>query len=61
MTNEEAQILMIKGAITELTPESQALVYAAVESIKMAMKNAGEPMGAFAIALIGAEMQKESS
>lgn len=56
MTEEEQTVLMIKGAIADLPPAQREQCEAMVEHLRRMVKDA-EPVGGFAIALIGAEMQ----
>jgi hypothetical protein len=59
MTDEET-ILIIKGAISELPPELKKATLELAEFIRMNVKKAGSPVGPMALALVGAEMQKET-
>lgn len=61
MTTEQEIVLLIKGAISELPPEDQEAVNELAEFIRTNCKNAGEIVGGFALALVGAEAQLERS
>ena len=61
MTPEEQTILMIKGAISELSAAESEACKELAEHIRRAVKVAGEPVGTLAIALVGAEMQAKAS
>jgi len=60
MSKDQETILLIKGAITELTPAEQEAVKKATEQIRAALQEAGA-LGGFALALIGAELQAQGS
>ncbi len=53
MSAEKAVILLIKGAISELSPEEQAKVAERADQIRDLVK---DDVGSIAIALVGAEM-----
>lgn len=60
MTPEEETILIIKGTIAELPPELAEATNELAEFIRMNVKRAGNPVGTLAIALVGAEMQRDA-
>lgn len=60
MTPEQQTILMIKGAISELSAAESEACEELAEHIRRAVKAAGEPVGTLAIALVGAEMQAQA-
>ncbi len=61
MTQEQETVLLIKGAITGLTPAEQESCREAAEQIRRIIKSAGDHAGPLAVALVGAEMQLELS
>lgn len=58
MNEDEITILAIKGMIAELPAAQNEACLELAEFIRMNLKNAGEPVGTLAIALVGAEMQR---
>ena len=60
MTNEDQTVLMIKGLIAELPPAEREQCEELVHHINLMIKNAGQPVGTLALALVGAEMQQEA-
>jgi hypothetical protein len=61
MTDEEQTVLLIKGAIAELPAAEREQCESMVEHLRRMIADAGSPVGTLAIALIGAELQKENS
>jgi hypothetical protein len=57
MNNEEETLLMIKGLIASLSPAEQEACLELAEHIRLQINSAGVPVGALALALIGAEAQ----
>lgn len=57
MTEDQQTILLIKGAISELPAAQEEACLELAEHFRTAIKVAGEPIGALALALVGAEMQ----
>jgi len=60
MTNEEETVLMIKGLIASLPPAESEACLELAEFFRQNIKKAGT-VGPLAIALVGAELQKEAS
>lgn len=60
MTDEQQTILLIKGAISELSAAESEACHELAEFIRMHVKRAGSPVGELAIALVGAEMQEKN-
>lgn len=60
MTNDEQTTLLIKGAISELPPALEEATLELAEFLRQTIKKAGSPVGPMALALVGAEMQKDS-
>lgn len=61
MTPEKQTVLLIKGAIAELPAAQNEACDELVYHIKTLLKQAGEPVGTLAIALVGAEAQLEAT
>lgn len=59
MTPEQETVLLIKGAISELPPSHQEACLELAEHLRRMIREAGDPVGPLAIALIGAEMQAD--
>jgi len=59
LTEEQITILAIKGAISELPPEHEERCNELAEHIRRMVKEAGFPVGALAVGLVGAELQAE--
>lgn len=57
MTPDEQTLLMIKGAISDLPAAQREACNELAEFIRYNLKNAGEPVGTLALALVGAEAQ----
>lgn len=57
MTPEETTVLIIKGAISELPAAQLEACEELAEHIRSVCKAAGEPVGSFALALVGAEAE----
>lgn len=57
MTQDEQTILMIKGAISEWPPELRAQFESLAENLRRLLKDAGNPVGPLALALVGSEIQ----
>ena len=55
MTNEQLAILMIKGKISELPAAQRKACNEAAEHIRRIVKQAGDPLGTLALALVGVE------
>lgn len=55
MTSEQAQLLLLKGAITDLPLESQQKVQEAKEKLSAIIKDFGDE-GRVALALVGMEI-----
>lgn len=60
MSEDEQTLLMIKGAISELPADQAEAVKELAGHFRRTMKCAGEPVGSFALALVGAERQLEN-
>jgi len=60
MTTEQQTVLLIKGVISELPEDQREACNELAHHIRLLIKNAGEPVGTLAIALIGAEKQMEA-
>lgn len=61
MTQEQQNILLIKGAISELPPAQREACNELADHIRRAIKQAGVPVGPYALALVGAEEQAAES
>jgi hypothetical protein len=61
MTSEEQTVLLIRGMISQLPAAEREACEELVDHMKRAAKMAGEPVGTLAVALLGAEMQAETS
>ena len=61
MTEEQQTILVIKGAISELPSAQAEACNELAEHIRRVIKQAGEPAGTLALALVGAEAQATAS
>jgi hypothetical protein len=61
MTEEQQTILMIKGAIHELSAAEEVACEELAEHIRRMIKHAGHPVGTLALALVGAEVQAAAS
>lgn len=57
MTQEQQTVLLIKGAISELSAAEEEACLELAEHIRRAIRIAGEPVGTLALALVGAEAQ----
>jgi len=57
MTQEQQTVLLIKGAISELSAAEEEACLELAEHIRRAIRIAGEPIGTLALALVGAEAQ----
>lgn len=57
MTQEQQTVLLIKGAIFELSAAEQEACEELADHIRRLVKQAGEPVGTLALALVGAEAQ----
>jgi len=53
-------VLMIKGAISELPADQREACNELADHIRRAVEIAGEPVGSFALALVGAEAQAKA-
>lgn len=60
MTVEQQNILMIKGLITELPAAQAEACHELAEHLRRVIKQAGEPVGTMALALVGAEAQERA-
>jgi hypothetical protein len=54
LTDDEQIVLMIRGAITQLPADAQKIVAQHYDSMSESVKQ--EPLAAFAVALLGAEL-----
>ena len=61
MTQEEQNVLLIKGLISELPAAQSEACLELAEHIRSTIKVAGEPVGTLALALVGAEAQRDAS
>ena len=61
MTHEQETVLLIKGAISELSAAESEAVEELADHIRRVCKTAGDPVGTLAIALVGAEMQEANA
>lgn len=61
MTPEEQTILLIKGMIAELPAAMAEQCNDLADHIRRAVKTAGDPIGTLALALVGAEAQRDAS
>lgn len=61
MTTDEQTILVIKGAISELSPELEEATLELAEFIRQNVKKAGPVVWPMALALVGAEIQKDAT
>jgi len=59
MTEEQKTILMIKGAISELPAAQLEACEELAEHLRRVVKQAENPVGTLAFALVGAELQAE--
>ena len=57
MSEEQQTLLMIQGAISQLPAAQEEACNELAEHIRMVIKQAGEPVGTMALALVGAEAQ----
>lgn len=57
MTQEEQTLLVIKGAIASLGAAEEEACKELADHIERVVKQAGEPVGTLAMALVGAKMQ----
>jgi hypothetical protein len=55
MNEDEQLILVIKGKISELSPDQAKACLDAADHIRLAIKQSGEGIGAMALFLVGAE------
>lgn len=60
MTNEEQTILLIRGAIASLPAAEQEACNELAEHLRRLLKSAGEPVATLALALVGAEVQRDA-
>lgn len=60
MTAEQQNILLIKGLITELPADQAEACHELAEHLRRVIKQAGEPVGTMALALVGAEAQERA-
>lgn len=60
MNEYEQQILMIKGLISELPAAQSEACHELAEHIRRVIKQAGEPVGTLALALVGLEAQAKA-
>lgn len=61
MDSDQETILLIKGAISELSAAESEACHELAEHIRRAISLAGEPVGTLALALVGAEWQSRNS
>ncbi len=61
MTPEQQTVLLIKGAISELPAAQEEACNELADHIRRAIKQAGEPVGTLALALVGAEAQANAA
>lgn len=61
MTTEQQNILIIKGAIAELPAAQREACNELADHLRRVIKQAGSPVGQFALALVGAEEQAAES
>lgn len=57
MTQEQLNILIIKGSISELPTAQREACNELAEHMRRLIKQAGVPVGPYALALVGAEEQ----
>lgn len=57
LSEDEQTILIIKGAIASLPPDQAEACNEVADHIRRVIKQAGEGVGAMALALVGAEYQ----
>ncbi len=58
-TQEEMTLLLIKGAIVSLPVAQAEACNELAEHIRRLLRDAGDPVGSLALALVGAERQNE--
>lgn len=56
MSHEQEQVLIIKGAISELPPELEEATLELADFIRQNVKKAGDVVGPIALALVAAEL-----
>lgn len=61
MTAEQQNILIIKGAISDLPPAQQEACNELADHLRRVIKAAGVPVGPYALALVGVEEQAAES
>lgn len=59
MTQEKQTVLLVKGAISELSPAEREACEELAEHIRRVCLSAGEPVATLALALVGAEAQAQ--
>jgi hypothetical protein len=55
MTSEQETVLIIKGLISQLSAAEQEACKEVADHLRRVIKQAGEPVGSLALALVGAE------
>lgn len=61
MTQEQQTVLLIKGVISELPAAQKEACNELADHIRRVIKQAGEPVGTLALALVGAEAQANAA
>ena len=61
MSDEQQTLLVIRGAISTLPPESQEAIAEMAEHIRRMIRTAAQGEGALAVALVGAELAAEGT
>lgn len=61
MTSEQQTLLMIKGLISELPADQAEACHELADHLRRVIKQAGEPVGLMALALVGAEAQEAAN
>ena len=61
MTQEEQNVLMIKGLISELQDDQREACNMLAQSIRQSLEIAGDPVGTLVLALVGSEAQLKAA
>jgi len=59
MTREQETVLLCKGIISELPPDQEKACNELAEHLRRVVRQAGNPVGTLAFALVGSELQAE--